>query len=206
MEPKAHWEHVYATKPINSVSWFEPHAAMSLNFIQRTDASKRANIIDVGGGTSVLCDDLLEAGYSNLTVLDISESALHAAQARLGARAQAIAWLVGDITKLALPVHQYDIWHDRAVFHFLTAPEDRNAYVSALLRSVRPGGHVIVATFASDGPTQCSGLSVMRYSPTALHHEFGAMFSLIAHERQAHRTPSGATQQFIYCYCRLPES
>jgi ubiquinone/menaquinone biosynthesis C-methylase UbiE len=122
MEPKAHLEPVYATNPINSVSWVEPNAARSPNSIQRTGVSKRANIIDVGGGTSVLCDDLLEAGYSNLTLLDISESALHAAQARLGARARAIAWLVGNITKLALPVHQYDIWYDRAVFHFLTAP------------------------------------------------------------------------------------
>lgn len=202
MQRKEHWERVYSTRQTTDVSWFQEHAARSLSLIERTGAPKSAAIIDVGGGASILVDDLLEAGYTALSVLDISLAALKAAQVRLGERAARVAWLEGDITAIQLPVHAFDIWHDRAVFHFLTAPEQRQAYVRQVLRAMKPGGHVIVSTFAEDGPLQCSGLPVMRYSAKGLHAEFGSPFELLRHEKEEHLTPAGRTQSFVYCYCR----
>lgn len=202
MEPKQHWERVYSTKQTDQVSWFQPHAEQSLRMIQNTGVPRSGAIIDVGGGASTLVDDLLTHGYSNLTVLDISQAALIAAQQRLGDRAKRVQWLESDILKMKFPRHVYDIWHDRAVFHFLTHPEDRQAYVEAVLYAVKPGGHVIVATFAEDGPTQCSGLPVMRYDKDQLHAEFGNSFTLLQHEKEEHHTPFDTVQKFIYCYCR----
>jgi SAM-dependent methyltransferase len=147
-------------------------------------------------------DDLLAAGYSRLSVLDLSGTALAAARKRLGARASAVRWLEADVTKADLPPNEYDVWHDRAVFHFLTSDEDRAAYVRTVSKSVKPGGHVIVATFAEDGPTECSGLPVVRYSAGELHSEFGETFTLVSHEKEEHHTPLGKVQQFLYCYCR----
>ena len=202
MQSKQHWEQVYKTKGANSVSWFQEHAQQSLQLIRQTGVQRDAGIIDVGGGASTLVDDLLADGYSNVAVLDLSEAALAAARQRLGARAQQVSWLVGDITQVNLPRHAYAVWHDRAVFHFLTTAKEREAYVRAVLRAVKPGGHVIVATFAEDGPEKCSGLPVMRYSADGLHAEFGAPFTLLRHEREEHHTPAGAVQKFIYCMCR----
>lgn len=202
MQSKDHWETVYSTKASDAVSWFQPHADFSVGLIKATGAGHEASIIDVGGGASTLVDDLLANGYTDLTVLDLSASALAAARNRLGAKAANVRWIEADITKADLPGHQFDIWHDRAVFHFLTTPEDRAAYVRTVFHSVKPGGHVIVATFAEDGPNQCSGLPVMRYRPDELHAEFGEAFSLLHHEKEAHHTPSGTVQQFVYCYCR----
>jgi ubiquinone/menaquinone biosynthesis C-methylase UbiE len=202
MQSKNHWEKIYTTKASDAVSWFQSHADVSVGLVKATGAGLDAAIIDVGGGASTLVDDLLALGYTNLTVLDLSAAALAAARKRLGGKASAVRWIEADITKANLPDHQFDIWHDRAVFHFLTAPEDRAAYVQAVFRSVKPGGHVIVATFAEDGPNQCSGLPVMRYRPDELHAEFGEAFSLLRHEKEAHHTPSGTVQQFVYCYCR----
>lgn len=202
MQVKSHWEHVYETKSVDAVSWFQPHAEQSLRLIRQTGLAPTASIIDVGGGASTLVDDLLDDGFRHVTVLDVSGAALAAARARLGERAASVTWLEADITQVALPRHAYDLWHDRAVFHFLTSDGDRRAYVAAVQRAVKPGGYVIVATFAEDGPLQCSGLPVVRYSPSALHAEFGATFSLERHEREEHHTPSGAVQKFIYCYCR----
>lgn len=202
MQRKDHWENVYATKPATGVSWFQPHAERSLRLIAETLAPKSAAIIDVGGGASTLVDDLLAEGYSDMTILDLSASALRTAQDRLESAARRVRWIEGDITASPLPVHAFDVWHDRAVFHFLTSPEQRKAYVAAVLRAVRPGGHVIVSTFAEDGPLQCSGLPVMRYSAHALHAEFGTPFELLRHEKEEHRTPAGNSQKFIYCYCR----
>jgi ubiquinone/menaquinone biosynthesis C-methylase UbiE len=202
MKPEEHWNHVYETKTSDSVSWFQEHAEQSLRLIRATGMPTSASIIDVGGGASTLADDLLMNGYRTLSVLDLSAKALAAAQQRLGPRASEVHWIEADITRVALPAHAYDIWHDRAVFHFLTAPEQRRAYVDTVLRAVKPGGHVIVATFAEDGPTQCSGLPVMRYSADGLHSEFGAPFTLLQHEREEHLTPSGSVQRFVYCYCR----
>lgn len=202
MQSKEHWETVYTSKKINAVSWFQPHADISLGLIRETGLGLDAAIIDVGGGASMLVDDLLKAGYSDLTVLDLSGAALGEAKKRLGREAGRVNWIEADITCAELAGNCYDIWHDRAVFHFLTDPMDRDAYVQKVLHAVKPGGHVIVATFAEDGPLQCSGLPVVRYRPDELHDQFGASFTLLKHQSEAHQTPAGATQQFVYCYCR----
>ena len=202
MQSKQHWEQVYKTKDATSVSWFQEHARQSMELIRLTGVARNGGIIDVGGGASTLVDDLLADGYSNVAVLDLSEAALAAARQRLGARAQQVSWLIGDITQFDLPQHAYAVWHDRAVFHFLTTAEEREAYVRAVLLAVKPGGHVIVATFAQDGPEKCSGLPVVRYSADGLHAQFGAPFTLLRHEREEHHTPAGAVQKFIYCMCR----
>jgi len=206
MQSKDHWEKVYTTKSTDNVSWYQEHADQSLKLIRDTGLPPSASIIDVGGGASTLVDDLLEAGYRSLTVLDLSAAALAAAKERLGERAGEVNWIEANITEVTLPVQAYDIWHDRAVFHFLTSESDRQAYVEKVLRSVKPGGHVIIATFAEDGPLECSGLPVMRYSASELHAEFGTPFTLLRHEREEHHTPFGTVQQFVYCYCRKTTS
>ena len=200
VDRRQHWEGVYQSKAANQVGWFQPHAASSLRLIEGC-ASKDAHIIDVGGGASVLVDDLLDAGYRNLTVLDLAESALAASRARLGTRAASVQWIAADITRADLPAARYDVWHDRAVFHFLTDAADRARYVAQVLKSVKPGGHVIVAAFGPGGPLQCSGLDVVRYDPDALHAAFGAPFRLLGHETEIHHTPAGKEQEFVYCYC-----
>ena len=220
MSHTEHWETVYRNKAVDQVSWFQPHAETSLRLIeslladagpsQGGERSEReggapdrsARIIDVGAGASVLVDDLLDAGYQHLTVLDIAASALAVSRARLGERAAQVEWRVGDVTTVALPEAGFDLWHDRAVFHFLTDAADRRRYVEQVLRAVRPGGHVIVATFGPDGPLQCSNLDVCRYAPDGLHGEFGAAFELLGHHAEVHRTPAGRDQAFVYCYCR----
>jgi ubiquinone/menaquinone biosynthesis C-methylase UbiE len=202
MHSKEHWEKVYTSKATDAVSWFQPHAELSLKLIKSTGAGKDAAIIDVGGGASTLVDDLLTEGYSDLTVLDLSANALDVARNRLGERANKVHWLEADITQVELPTNRYDIWHDRAVFHFLTTQKERDAYVRTVFYSVKPGGYVIIATFAEDGPLQCSGLPVMRYRADDLHDEFGDAFQLLDHRKEEHHTPSGAVQQFVYCYCR----
>ncbi|MBK9161624.1 MAG: class I SAM-dependent methyltransferase [Nitrosomonadales bacterium] len=206
MQSKGHWEKVYSAKAADTVSWFQPHAALSLDLIQSTGAKHNAGIIDVGGGASTLVDDLVADGYTDLTVLDLSGTALHAARKRLGQNERKVRWIEADILGADLPARRYDIWHDRAVFHFLTDPADRTAYVQQVLSAVKPGGHVIVATFAEDGPLQCSGLPVMRYRADELHDQFGEAFTLLKHQKEAHHTPSGAVQQFVYCYCRRAPS
>lgn len=206
MDRKQHWEQVYSTRASDSVSWFQEHAEQSLRLIHNTGLNKDAAIIDVGGGASTLVDDLAAENYTDLTVLDLSAAALAVAKQRLGKHADPVHWLEGDVTRTQFPIHRFDIWHDRAVFHFLTAPGDRHAYVEQVMRSVRPGGHVIVATFAEDGPEKCSGLPVVRYQPEALHAEFGEAFLLVGHAKEAHHTPGGKIQQFVYCYCRKGNS
>jgi 2-polyprenyl-3-methyl-5-hydroxy-6-metoxy-1,4-benzoquinol methylase len=206
MQSKEHWNRVYSTKPTDGVSWYQEHAAQSLQFIQATNVPASASIIDVGGGASTLTDDLLAAGYWNIIVLDLAAAALAAAKSRLGERAECVKWIEANITAAELPQHGFDIWHDRAVFHFLTSPHDRHNYVKAVLHAVKPRGHVIVATFAEDGPTQCSGLPVMRYNADELHAEFGTPFQLVRHERETHSTPFGTIQKFVYCYCRKAAS
>ena len=202
MQSKAHWENVYHTRQTDQVSWFQEHAERSLQFIHNTGVAKNGHIMDVGGGASTLVDDLLREGYQNITVLDISAAALQAAQVRLGSEAAKVRWLEADITQIEFPQASVDVWHDRAVFHFLTDPQDRQRYVQAVLCAVKPGGHVIVATFAEDGPLRCSGLDIVRYRPETLHDEFGAAFKLVNSANETHHTPSGADQKFVYCYCR----
>jgi len=202
MQSKDHWEKVYSTKDEDEVSWFQEHAKLSLKLIQNSGTPKIASIIDVGGGASMLVDDLLSSGYRSITVLDLSKAALAKAKARLGDQASTVNWLEANVIEAELPMHSYDVWHDRAVFHFLNTPEERHAYVQTVLRTVKPGGLVIVATFAEDGPTMCSGLPVQRYSANALHAEFGDPFLFIGHEKESHHTPGGNEQKFVYCFCR----
>ena len=202
MNDKSHWEAVYGTRPADAFSWFQPTADRSLALIRRVADDPEAPIIDVGGGASVLVDDLLRLGYRDVTVLDLARNALAVAQARLGSAAATVRWLEADVRTVQLPKAHYAVWHDRAVFHFLTDASDRDAYVAQVQHAVRPGGFVLVATFAEDGPTRCSGLPVARYSPEALHREFGTGFELISTERETHNTPMGRQQVFTYCLCR----
>ncbi len=197
---KSHWETVYATKASESVSWYQPHAKLSLDWIQGLGVARDVAIIDVGGGASTLADDLLAAGYQNLTILDLSGAALNLTLKRLGPDAAKVTWREADVTTTALPQHAYDIWHDRAVFHFLTEHSERQAYTQQLLHAVKPGGHVIIATFGLNGPTRCSGLPIVQYSAEALQKELGPQFQLLEHANERHVTPSGAEQSFIYCH------
>lgn len=197
-----HWEHVYRTKGPDQVSWFQAEARLSRELIERHAPARESRIIDIGAGASTLVDGLLAAGYRELTVLDLSSAALDIARRRIGDAANAVQWLAADVLTVELPAQQFDVWHDRAVFHFLTSATDRARYVAQVRHAVRPGGLVIVATFAEDGPTRCSGLDVARYSAGALHAEFGSGFTLLHSEREVHTTPSGAVQAFTYCLCR----
>ena len=160
-------------------------------------------MIDVGGGESTLIDDLIARGYENLTALDISQAAIDANRKRLGAASERVHWLVADITQIELEPSVYDVWHDRAVFHFLTSASDRIAYVRQVASAVRHRGHVIVSTFGPEGPMKCSGLDVVRYEAESLHKEFGVHFRLLGSSMELHRTPFGTVQQFLYCYCRV---
>ena len=200
---KTHWEKVYTTKAPDQVSWYRPHLETSLSLIERAAGGVSASIIDVGGGESTLVDDLLARGYQNITVLDISQTASDVTKQRLKATAERVHWITTDVTKAELAPSAYDVWHDRAVFHFLTSIEQRVAYVRNVARAVKMGGHVIVGTFGPEGPTRCSGLEVMRYDAEALHDQFGTRFRLVESSKELHRTPFGTTQQFLYCYCRV---
>jgi SAM-dependent methyltransferase len=206
MESKEHWEKVYSTKAVTEVSWYQEHAALSLKLMHEAGVSRSASIIDVGGGASTLADDLLALGHERLTVLDLSAAALAAARARLGPRATRIQWIEANVLEADLPACGYDVWHDRAVFHFLTTETERKSYVNKVLHAVKPGGIVIVATFAEDGPTMCSGLPVRRYGADGLHAEFGEPFQLLGHEQESHHTPAGKEQKFVYCFCRRTAS
>jgi SAM-dependent methyltransferase len=201
---KKHWEAIYSGKAPDRVSWYRPHLDRSLRFLDATRIASTAAVIDVGGGTSTFVDDLLDRGYSNLTVLDLSPTALETARARLGDRASRVKWICADVTHADLPERAYDFWHDRAVFHFLTDPAARSRYVDAVRRSLRPGGHIVVATFGPHGPEKCSGLEVLRFTADSLHAEFGEDFAKIADSTEIHNTPWGSEQEFVYCYCRLP--
>jgi len=203
MDAKKHWENVYTTKQPEAVSWYRPHLETSLALVERAAHSHSASIIDIGAGESTLVDDLLARGYEKITVLDVSQTALEVTKKRLGLLAEQVNWIAADITQVRLESPAYDVWHDRAVFHFLTSIEQRAAYVRNVAKSVNPGGHVIVSTFGPEGPTKCSGLEVMRYDAESLHNEFGTRFRLVKSLKELHRTPFGTTQQFLYCYCKV---
>lgn len=199
MDSKQHWENVYTTKSTNAVSWFQEHAALSLQFIKSSAPHTDAAIIDVGGGASTLVDDLIRANYSNISVLDISHAALEVAQQRLGQKSSSVRWIVGDITSVALSENHYDLWHDRAVFHFLTDAKDRQRYVAQLAHTLKRNGQLIISTFAESGPQQCSNLPVVRYSPESLQKELGSIFVLQEHAYETHITPFETQQEFVYC-------
>ena len=199
MDRTSHWNTVYTTKDSKTVSWYQPHLERSLDLIRMTSPHKEAAIIDIGGGASTLVDDLVADGYHNVTVLDVSSAALACTKHRLGDMANTVHWIEGDVTQVQLAPYQYEVWHDRAVFHFLTAAEDRHAYLERLLGSVKPGAHIIMATFGPEGPLKCSGLDTMRYSPDALCSELGPAFQLLHALDEHHATPTGKVQHFIYC-------
>jgi SAM-dependent methyltransferase len=201
MDKKAHGENVYTTKGRDEVSWFREHLETSLWMIGETGVGKDAAIIDIGGGNSTLVDDLLDRGFIDVSVLDISGKAIADSQERLGHKAASVDWHVADITRADLP-DRYDLWHDRAVFHFLTDEADRRKYIDLVMRSLKVGGHIIVASFGLEGPQKCSGLDVVRYSPDTMHDEFGNSFELIKSIGEIHQTPFGTTQDFVYCHCR----
>ena len=203
MDPKAHWERVYGTHATTDVSWYQREARLSFELIRRVVADPSVPIIDVGAGASTLVDGLLDAGYADVTVIDLARSALEAAKTRLGSRAALVRWVEADVLTAKLPAHRYGMWHDRAVFHFLNDFEDRARYVKQAQLAVRPGGYVIVASFALDGPKRCSGLDVVRYSCESMHAQFGSGFTLVDSVREEHRTPGGALQAFVYCLCRV---
>jgi SAM-dependent methyltransferase len=202
MNHQSHWDRVYATKRPETLSWYQPHLETSLALIESVASELSTPIIDVGGGASTLVDDLLLRGYENVTVLDISRAALQVARRRLGPDARRARWIVADILTARLKPGAYEIWHDRAVFHFLTRPAARAAYLRQLVRAIRPGGHVIVSTFGPAGPTTCSGLDVKRYDEKMLQEEFGEQFELIEGSRALHHTPSGITQEYLNCCLR----
>jgi SAM-dependent methyltransferase len=195
---RQHWEEVYRSRKSDEQSWFQPRPEISLSLIELAGCGPSARIIDIGGGTSHLVDALLAQGYRNLSVLDIAPSALEQAKQRLGDKAGQVHWIEADITSAAIR-ETFDMWHDRAVFHFLTEAGDRAAYKDMLRKSVAEGGHVIIATFAEDGPTHCSGLPVLRYSPGSLLAELGGAFDLVETRGELHRTPASREQRFVYC-------
>jgi 2-polyprenyl-3-methyl-5-hydroxy-6-metoxy-1,4-benzoquinol methylase len=198
-DAKTHWEKVYAAKTPDQISWYRPHLDVSLSLIERAAGGVSASIIDVGGGESTLVDDLLARGYQNITVLDISQAAIDVTKQRLKEVADRIHWITADVTTVELAQDTYDVWHDRAVFHFLASAEKRRAYINAVLRAVKRGGHVIVSIFGPEGPSKCSGLEVMGYDADSLHHQFGARFHLVESSSELHHTPFGTMQQFLYC-------
>jgi 2-polyprenyl-3-methyl-5-hydroxy-6-metoxy-1,4-benzoquinol methylase len=197
VETKSHWEQVYRSKLPTDVSWYQTHPSLSLKLIEATGIDKQQPIIDVGGGASVLVDSLLEAGFQQLAVLDISAAAIRYAQQRLGARAAEVEWFETDVTQFA-PPHRFVLWHDRAVFHFLTEATTRQDYVRVLQETLTADGHLIIATFAVDGPPKCSGLDVVRYDAKKLCAELGPGFALLETRDETHVTPWQTEQRFTY--------
>jgi 2-polyprenyl-3-methyl-5-hydroxy-6-metoxy-1,4-benzoquinol methylase len=201
MKPKDHWETVYTKKASDRLSWYQERPSLSLELIEATGLDATARVLDVGGGTSTLVDTLLAAGYTKIGVLDIAEHALHQVQQRLGQSAERVEWFSADVTTFVSP-HQWDIWHDRAVLHFLLEDEARQAYRDTLLRSLTSNGYAIIATFGPTGPTRCSGLDVQRYGSEMLCQLVGSEFVLVESQVEGHHTPSGAVQDFLYCLFR----
>jgi len=206
VERAGHWDRVYETRAVDEVSWFQGRPATSLALIEALDLPPDAGIVDVGGGASSLVDALVAAGFRDLTVLDVSHAALEVARARLDAgagpeAAAAVHWVAADVCRWE-PGRRFDLWHDRAVFHFLVEPDDRARYRASVTASLPPGGHVVMATFAADGPATCSGLPVARYDAPALAEELGSAFELVESRREVHTTPSGAMQPFTWVVLR----
>jgi SAM-dependent methyltransferase len=200
MDRRKHWEKVYSSTPVDKVGWYEPHLETSLAWTEDLGLAKDVPIIDIGAGASTLVDDLLSKGYESITVLDLSASALASAKERLGERSGSVTWLEGDITSIDLPAHHYGLWHDRAVFHFLTRPEQQEQYRDNLLKALQPAGHLVIGTFAPEAPPKCSGLPVQRYSAQELASTLGSEFELKRHQKMMHLTPGGTEQMYLYCH------
>ena len=202
MSNREHWEKAYTSKAADELGWYSPHLRTSIDWIEQLGLSADSTIIDVGGGASALVDDLLDAGYRSITVLDISQKALSTVQERLEEKSDLVNWLRADITTAELPCREYELWHDRAVFHFLIESKDRNAYRQNLLKALKPNGHVIIGTFAPEAPPKCSGLPVRRYGEQQLADELGSEFALVNHVKELHVTPGGVEQEYQYCQFR----
>ncbi len=202
MSPKEDWERVYTSKPTEKLGWYALHLQTSLNWITELLPDLEAPIIDVGGGASTLVDDLLDAGYRSITVLDFSRQALSLVKARLGIRSDMVSWIEGDVTSIELPERHFQLWHDRAVFHFLIEPEQQRKYRNQLLKALKPGGHLVIGTFAPEAPPKCSGLPVQRYDPKQLQSALGSEFVLERHRNEMHVTPGGVKQMYLYCQFR----
>lgn len=203
VERDRHWDGVYRRGGPGAVTWYQDQPTVSTDLIDSLQLRRDAAIVDIGGGTSTLVDALLAAWFSDLTVLDVSSAALDETRSRLGNQAASITWLHQDLLAWEPPTGRYDLWHDRAVFHFLVKDADRDRYRQLVHRALRPGGHVVIGTFAPDGPTHCSGLPVLRYNPDELHNELGPTSDLIAKRRQEHTTPAGAIQPFTWAVMRF---
>jgi len=199
MNDKDHWDNIYTTRSAGQVGWYTPHLQTSLSWINDLKLPVDAPVIDVGGGASTLVDDLLEAGHEDITVLDLSESALDVSRGRLTSKPDSVSWLQGDITQISLPSEKYQLWHDRAVFHFLTEPRQRQKYQQTMSRALKPGGFLVIGAFSPAGPERCSGLPVQRYNSEQLSAQFGDSFKLIRHQYEIHRTPSEIEQAYVYC-------
>lgn len=202
MNRKSHWKNVYQTKEVNQVSWYREHLENSLQLILSTNIAKDEAIIDIGSGSSTLIDDLLNRAFTDISVLDISAKALENSKLRLGKKAEKVKWIETDITQANLPKNYHSVWHDRAVFHFLTNIEDRRKYVELVNKSLKVGGHIIIAAFSLDGPKKCSGLEIVQYSPELINKELGNNFQLVNSLKETHHTPFETTQEFIYCLLR----
>ncbi len=197
-----HWQKIYSARPAEKLGWYKPHIQIPLRWIEKLDLASDAPIIDVGGGTSTLVDNLIEMGYRSNTVLDISKHALSSARARLGEKHRLVTWIDADITVVELPPCGYDLWHDRAMFHFLTSPEQLQNYLDTLFHALKPGGHIIMGTFAPEAPSTCSGLPVRRYSLEELRNTIGEDFDLVGHDKELHITPGGTEQMYLFCHFR----
>ena len=195
---KDHWERVYKKLSSTEVGWYQAFPERSLELINNTSMGTDCRVIDVGGGTSNLSEHLLDQGHTKLTVLDISGNSINKVKSKLGEKSSRVTWIEADITNYDFK-EQYDVWHDRAVFHFLTKAEDRKRYINSLNQALKLNGHLIIATFSLDTPPKCSGLSVVRYSPESLQNELGENFNLVETFKDKHVTPSGVSQNFIFC-------
>lgn len=203
MGRRAHWEQVYSSKPSDRLGWYKPRLQTSLEWITALGLGPDEPIIDVGGGASTLVDHLLDRGYTDVTVLDLAGPALDLVKARLGERRSAVTWLCGDITEIELEENAFALWHDRAVFHFLTEPDDRAGYLANLRRALRPGGYLVIGTFAPGAPPNCSGLPVQRYELDLLQETLGNEFLLRRSQTELHVTPGGVEQMYLYGEFRL---
>ena len=200
---KKHWEQIYQTKQLNEVSWYQPTPETSLSFFEQFNIPKRAKIIDIGGGDSLLVDNLLNRGYQDITVLDISESSLERAKVRLGDRAATVNWIVTDAATFT-PNEIYDFWHDRAAFHFLTKDEEIEAYINTLQKSIKPSGILVIGTFSEHGPKKCSGIEIKQYSEASMTDRLRNSFEKIECITVEHKTPFDTIQQFVFCSFRKP--
>jgi len=206
MDRKSHWEQVYATRMAEKLGWYKPRLDTPLSWLEALALDRSAPVIDVGGGASTFVDDLIDEGYESITVLDVSDEALGASKKRLGRQSEMVMWLSGDITSYSLPPNRFILWHDRAMLHFLVDADQREAYHANLMRSLQPGGYVIIGVFAPEAPEKCSGLPVQRYDADGLARFLGDSFERVRQHKEMHVTPGGVEQMYVYCLFRRSDT